>query len=295
MSKPPFRVGRADVLIVLTALAWGVNFPVSKYVLLYLPPMLYASVRFLLAALVLFLIQAARRERLGVSRADFLPLLGLGILGVTLFQLMWSNGLTLTEASTASILLNTSPVWAAIFAAMIGQRQSLRGVLGIAACFCGTFLVINNSLTRLNLGGGTLTGDLMFIAAAILWTLYSMLGSAPMIRIGPLRTTAWAMLLGAILLLPLGLIQARDVAFAAIPFDAWAGFAFAIIFSGALGYVWWYEGIRVLGVPRTMIYSYLVPVFAIVTAIIFLGESFSLAEFIGAVVVLGGVQIARTG
>ncbi len=295
MSGPRLRFSRADGLIVLTALVWGVNFPVSKYVLAYLPPMFFASVRFFLASGILFLVLAARGKRSAIGGRDFFQLLGLGILGVTLFQLLWANGLTLTEASTASILLNTSPVWTAVLASLSGQRQSARGIAGIIACFLGTFLVINNSLTRLTLGGGTLTGNAMFIGAAILWALYSMLGCGPMIRLGPLKTTAWAMLLGSILLFPIGLMEVRGAGLALVPATAWTGFAFTIVIPGAIGYVWWYEGIRALGVARVMIYSYLVPVFAVITAVLFLGEHFSTAEFVGAVIVFAGVQIARTG
>ena len=85
----------------------------------------------------------------------------MGLLGVGCFQTLWQHGVPLTSAANAAILANTTPLWAAVMAPLIGQKVSGRAWAGIAICFAGVFLVINGSVTELRLGGGGLLGDLM--------------------------------------------------------------------------------------------------------------------------------------
>jgi drug/metabolite transporter (DMT)-like permease len=286
VSGPRLRSG--DALLLATALIWGLTFPVAKHVLAFLPPLPFAAVRYLLAALLLLGLLRWRQGSVRLVRADILPLLGIGLIGITVFQSLWANGLALTSASKAAILVSTSPIWAAVFTTLRGQRLPARAWAGVFLSLGGVFLVVNNSVTEIRLGGGTLLGDLMFLAGAALWAVYSALAPPYLARLGPLKVTAWTMLLGA-----LGLAGAAAVDWAALPLSTWAAFAFTVVLSAALGFLWWYEGIRQLGVNRAMVYSYLIPVSAVASAVLLLGESFGWAQILGSAVVLAGIRLAR--
>lgn len=284
---------RGDVLLLLTALIWGVNFPVSKHVLAHVPPMAYATSRYVLASAVLMALLWWRRGLPRLERRDLLPLAGIGLLGITLFQGLWANALTLTTASKAAIFISTSPIWAALWLALSGRGLRPAALAGVLLSFGGVFLIMNNSVTALTLGGGLLIGDLMFLAIAAIWALYSAVAPPYLARLGALTVTAWTMLLGTLPLLPLGLPGLVALDYGALPGSAWAGFAFAAIFAAALGFLWWYEGLQALGLGRAMLYSYLVPVFAIASAVLFLGEPFSLVQALGTAIVLAGIRLAR--
>lgn len=291
MNRPGF--GGGDALLLLTVVIWGLTFPISKHILGHWPPMVFAAVRYVGAALFLMALLKIRQGSVAIPRADLLPLAGIGVLGITLFQSLWSNGLALTTASKAAILVSTSPIWAALWATLAGNRPPALALVGVLLSFAGTFLVINNSFTEFNLSGGSLAGDLMFLGNAAIWAVYSAVAPPYLQRLGPLKVTAWAMLIGSVLLLPLAAFDVGAVDWGATPASVWSGLAFTIVLSAALGFVWWYEGLRRLGLTRAMVYSYLIPVCAVAGAVAFLGESFTWVQGAGAAVVLAGIRLAR--
>lgn len=74
---------------------------------------------------------------------------------------------------------------------------------------------------------------------------------------------------------------------------AWAGVVYAGILSIGVAYLIWYRGVRLLGASRTAVYSNLVPVAALITAWVWLGEVPSALQLAGATVILGGLTLAR--
>lgn len=284
---------RGDAFLLLTVIIWGNTFPTAKYVLGVMPPTVYASTRYLLAAITLMIVLAWREGLKLPRRRDLLVLAGLGFLGITLMQLLWTNALSLSTASKGAILVATSPIWALIMSSLRGQRLSVQAWCGVLLSFSGVFLVINNSLTAITLGGGHILGDLLFLIVAFCWALYSVLSPPYLARLGALYVSAWSMLFGALLLAPAMLWGWSAMQWSTLETGHWAGFFYTAILAGALGYLFWYEGIRQLGVARSVVYSYLIPVFAMLSAVAFLGEHISLAQLVGAAVVIAGLVLTR--
>ena len=288
------RLSTGDAYLLATAVVWGASFPTGKVVLDVMPPLSFASIRFILASLVLFAILAARGESLAVRWRDMVQLTLIGVFGYTLFQAIWALGLDLTTASKASILISTSPAFLALISVARGERPSLRNWIGIATAFAGVYLIVNNGLVRFQFDAQTWKGDALFVCAAILWAIYT--GFAPPIlqRHGALKATAYCMAIGALLLLPAGLWQLSAMDWDRVTPLVVANFAFIVVFSAALGFLWWFAGIGRLGVARAMPYMYLVPVFGVALAVLFLGETLSSVQIIGGVLVLAGVSLARS-
>jgi drug/metabolite transporter (DMT)-like permease len=299
-SGSGFGFSTADFYLLLTVFIWGNTFPVAKYILGFLPPMAYATTRYLLAALVLLGLMAMRGGLQPPRRRDIPALALLGFIGVTMMQLLWTNALTFTAASKGAILVAVSPIFAMLMTTVrnLVKRESTPGALawsGVLLSFAGVFLVINNSLTGITLDGGDLVGDLMFLGVAFCWATYSVMGPRYIASLGALRVTAWSMLFGSLLLIPLSIVDIARADWGATTLTIWAGFLFTSVGAGALGYLWWYEGVAKLGVARAATYSYLIPVFAMISAALVLGESISLAQTIGAAVVLAGLMMTRLG
>lgn len=284
---------RGDAYLLLTVIIWGNTFPTAKYVLGVMPPNVYASTRYLLAAVTLMVVLAWREGLRLPRRQDLLPLIGFGLLGITLMQLLWTNALSLTAASKGAILVAMSPIWAMLISTLRGQRPSALAWAGILISFGGVFLVINNSITAITVGGGSLLGDLLFLSVAFFWACYSVFAPPYLARLGALYVSAWSMLFGALALSPAMLFGIAEIDWTAMTVPHWAGFLFTAIFAGALGYLFWYEGIARLGVARSVVYSYLIPVFALLSAVSFLDEHVSAIQLAGAAVVIGGLVLTR--
>lgn len=287
------KIDRGDIYLLATVFVWGNTFPTAKYVLGVLPPEVFASTRYLLAAFTLMAILIWREGFRLPQRRDLLPLLGFGFLGITMMQLIWSTALSLSTASKGSILIATSPIWALIFNSFRGQRLTVAAWGGVLLSFAGVFLVINNSLTAITIGGGHIIGDLLFLSVAFFWALYSVLSPPYLVRLGTLYVSGWSMLFGALLMTPIIAWGWNDTPWSAMGPGHWASFAYTVVLAGALGYLFWYEGISRLGIARSVIYSYLIPVFAMISAIAFLGEHVSLAQLIGASIVIAGLVLTR--
>lgn len=288
------RLSTGDAFLLGTAMVWGAAFPAGKVVLAVMPPLSFASLRFLLASLVLFAILVARGESLAVGRRDLLRFAVVGMIGYTLFQGIWAVGLHLTTASKASILISTSPAFLALISVLRGERPSLRNWIGIVTAFVGVYLIVNNGLARFRLDAETWQGDALFVCAAVLWAVYTTLAPPVLQRHGALKATAYCMAIGATVLLPAGLWQLTAMDWSRVTGSVGANFAFIVVFSAALGFLWWFAGIGRLGVSRAMPYMYLVPMFGVTLAVLFLGETLSSVQVIGGLLVLAGVSLARS-
>jgi drug/metabolite transporter (DMT)-like permease len=287
--------GRGDALVLAVAVIWGVNFPVAKQVLGVLDPVAFSAIRYLSGALVLIAVMTLRGNSMRVSWSEFWPLAGLGFLGITIFQGLWAYGLDLTTAPKAAVLVSIAPVFGALLAGLQGNWPSLRAWTGIFISFFAVSVVINGSITEFNLGGGTILGDLLMIGGSMVWAVYSGLSVKPVQKFGALKVMAWGMLSGSLVLLLLASPLLGSQPWADMTPALWAGTGFSAALAAALAFVWWYEGVARLGVTRAMVYSYFIPIFAIIVSVTFFGADFNMVQVIASLVVLAGVQLTRMG
>lgn len=283
-----------DLGLLLLAAIWGVNFSVMKVVLVELDPLALNALRFPLAAGALWLL-LPRDARAGLpERADLPRLIALGLLGHVAYQLCFIYAIDWTLAGNASLLLSTTPVWTVLLSAMAGhERTDGRVIAGIGATLFGIALVVVGRGDSISLGSTTVRGDLLMIVASVLWSIYTVGGRAPIAKYGPLRVTAWTLWVGTPVVVLLGLPDIAALDLRAVSGGAWAGVAYSGLLSIALAYLLWYRGVQKLGNNRTAIYSNLVPVYALVTAWLWLGEVPTPLQLVGAGVILVGLTGAR--
>ncbi len=282
-----------DLYLIAAVFAWGVNFPIAKLVLEYMPPLVFSASRYFAASAFLFALLAIRGESLKITWVEARKLFVIGLLGIALFQGGWAYGLSLTSASKASILVATSPVFAILIVTFMGERTSLKGWAGVFLSLAGVAIIINNSISEITIGGGSLVGDLLIISAAALWAIYTVV-SGPMVRDrGPLLVTAWAMLFGATVLALADMGSLMSQQWTEIPLKGWIAWSMTALLGAALAFVWYCTGIVRLGVARGMAYSFLIPIIAIATSILFFGETMTWIQIAGVVVAMAGIHMAR--
>lgn len=292
---PAVRLASGDAYALVTAVLFGSSYALGKPVLAAIGPVLFADMRVLGAGAVLLAIAALRPAPVPLTRADLLRLAGAGFVGVTLFQTAWTLGLSMTPASEGSVLIATSAIWGVILGRLRGERPGMLAWAGVLIAFAGVFVVVNRSATTLNLGHGSLLGDVCWLAAAALWATFTRL-SVPLVeRHGALRGTGWTLLLGGLGIAPWAGVEAARQDWSAVTPDIWGHLAFVTLATSALGNVTWYAGLRRLGATRVMVYVYLVPVFAVLIAFATLDEAFTAAQGFGSAMVLAGVILSRLG
>ena len=272
---------------------WAANFIVVKAANQQIPPVTFAFLRFGLAALTLLVLLRWREGRLGLPRRDVVPIIGLGALGFGVYQILGSVALQDIPAGDSALLVATTPVITALLAVVSGADTLTRTkLLGSLVSFAGVGVIVSagHGLTL----GSAIVGDVLTLIAAACFSVYTAFGAPILRRHSPLRTTAWAMVGGSLVLLPPGVYQAVGVEWAGVTTDAWAGLLFSAFIPAGIANVVVFNAIKLLGPTRITAYQFLVPFMAVLMGAAFLSEPIRVDQLLGGAVIILGVLIART-
>jgi drug/metabolite transporter (DMT)-like permease len=284
------RFAEAGVLVVMAA--WAANFIVVKAANEQIPPVTFAFLRFGLAAVLLLAVLLWRERRPGLPRRDVLPIVGLGALGFGVYQILWATALEDIPAGDSALLIATTPVITALLAVVSGADVLTRTkLLGSFVSFAGVAVIVSagHGITI----GEALVGDALTLIAALCWSIYTAFGAPILRRHSPLRTTAWAMVGGSLVLLVPGAAQAVGVEWGVVTPDAWAGLLFSAFIPAGIANVVVFGAIRLLGPTRITAYQFLVPFLAVLMGAVFLAEPVRPDQLLGGLIIVLGVTIAR--
>ena len=293
-ARPLYLYG---ALVAHTLMSAG-TYLFAKRALHEIPALSLGLIRFAGASLILALLLLRLRPR-GQRlppRAAVRKLLVLGFVAVPLNQGFFLYGLQLSTAAHAALLYTLTPLFVLLLAqALLGEFPGWRTAVGTALALLGTLFVL---LQRgVDLSGGPLVGDLLLIGAVLAWAVYTTGGRPLVARHGPLPTTAWSLIGGTLLFLPIGLIalaapQARaQVAHASSA--AWIGVLYLSVVASVVSYLLWYWALAWLPAAKVAVFTNLQPLATAVLAHFTLGEPISTRFVAGALVVMTGVVLAQ--
>jgi drug/metabolite transporter (DMT)-like permease len=180
-----------------------------------------------------------------------------------------------------------------LFSTVMGkERLGALHWAGTVLSFLGIYIVVGRGA---HVSPESLRGDAMLLGAVVCWALYT-LGARPlMTRHSPVGVTALSMLLGTVLYLPLAAGALGRTDWAAISALTWVKTVYSALFAICVAYTIWYAAVRAIGSARTSVYSNLLPIVAMVTAYLWLGEPLGADKLGGTAAVLAGVALTRLG
>ena len=293
VSASAARIAEAGVLLVMAA--WAANFIVVKAANEQIPPVTFAFLRFGIAALTLLIGLRLREGSWAppAPRGDALAIMALGGLGFGIYQILWSIALQDIPAGDSALLIATTPVITALLAVVSKADVLTRTkLLGSLVSFAGVAVIVSAG-HGISLGGA-LVADLMTLIAATCWSIYTAFGANVLRRHSPLRTTAWAMVGGSLVLLVPAVLQGTGVSWGSVSVDAWAGLAFSAFIPAGVANVVVFSAIKLLGPTRITAFQFLVPFMAVLMGAVFLAEPVRFDQLLGGVIIVLGVAIART-
>jgi O-acetylserine/cysteine efflux transporter len=276
-----------------TTLLMGSSYPFAKDVLGVMSPLLYSASRYLVASLFLFAMLALMRRPMTLPQRDWVPMILLSLIGVSLFQACWGLAMARSAPSLGSIVMTTTTAFSAILAWLGGRKLPALGWTGIVIAFAGVVLVVNNSLTTLTLSFGSLDGTLLWVLAAFAWALYVDRGAPYNLRLGALPVMAWTTLIGSLVLLPISLVFDSLSEFARLDDRLLGYWLYTAIFPVGVAFLGISAGLDRLGVSRVMVYMYLIPVAGVGLSAAFFGDPLTAARVLGGLIVLLGVILTR--
>jgi drug/metabolite transporter (DMT)-like permease len=281
-------------LVNLAPLTWATNMVLGRWLRDDIGPLTLAAARFLVASL--FFAGMLRREPLRARRLgqDRWLLLGMSLSGVVIFTPTMYLGLRFTTAVNATLIQGLSPLITGVLAALLIQEpMSRRQIVGAIVGLLGVLGLISGgslSFWRSMHGGG---GDLIILASAALWGLYSVLGRKVMRHRSVISATAFSAFLGLPLLLLAALWEMRT-----FPVDLSRRVILAALYiaivPSVIGHLAWNTGVRRLGASGAMLFYNTLPIYGALLGHFVLGESIGLSHLIGGVLIVGaGLWAAR--
>jgi len=284
----------AYLILTLSAVFFGGTWVAGEVAVAGLPPMTIASVRFIIASVLLY--GWARRqghERRPVTVRDIPLVLTLGATAIAIYNALFLYGLRLAPASDGAIIVpGLAPVFTVLLAwPVLRERIGPWTVGGFAVALIGLYLVIGP-------GGGEpssnrLLGDLFFVLGALCWGIYAVAGKKATTRFTPVTSTLYGTVAGTLMLLPFGIAERGWEALAAAPAASWAGLLYLATFGTVLAFVFFYEGVKRIGAGRASAFAFLVPVIGVVSSVILLDERLTAGTVIGGMLVLAGLWLVQ--
>src|SRR2546426_7507689 len=273
------------------ALAWSGGWIAGKLGVESAPPLEFSAIRFVIASGALAIIVVATRTRV---RTDALgPVVLSAIFGYLGYSAFVFFGLTMARASDAALIVRTTiPVLTAIAASFFGERVTATKVAGFALASVGAALVIAAGQTGGEVSSRRLLGDVLMLAGAVCWSIYTALGTITLRTRSPIEVVALAAPIGALLLLPFGFLERgyRDVPTWSA--GVWADVLFLALVVTVGSFTLFYWMVRRVGAGIASMSSYFVPIVTLAMAVVFLGDRPQPWQLVGGLVILAGVRVA---
>ena len=280
-------------MLLTVVLLWSGNFTAMRYGVESFHPLAFSAVRFGLGAALYALVVLGRERSLRIARRDFGAILLLAGVGIFANQVAVIYAVQKAGAANVGMLMASAPIIAALLARRLGhERIGPRHVVGIAVAATGALLVLYGGG---GIGGAPLIGWLLGLVTAATWASYSVLLRPLMARYSAERLSAAVLLTGSAMLIPVSLPQLAEQDWGAPNGNAWLALGYSLVFSLLVTNVLWFDAIHRVGAARATIFLYLEPFCVALIAMAVLGEHVSPAEWVGGVVILGGVLVARRG
>jgi len=292
----PARLPFTDVTLLTIAVIWALNFSVVKASLSEIDIYSFNAIRFILAAGLIWGLMLFRGVKVHIPASDWLPLLGIGLIGNVLYQWLFIVGIDLTLSANAAVMLGTIPIWIAIFSHLFTDEKMTRlKAIGVVLAFSGVAAIVGGGSNPISLVSDTFRGDLIIVCAAVTWAIFTIRSKQFLKRYSALQFSGIMTLIGSVILTGLAFFTAETTDWVDVSLAAYGGMIYSGMLSIGLAYLIWNNGIVSVGPVKTSVYQNLVPVLGLFFGIILLNESLSSLQYVGAAIVVTGIVMTRRG
>ncbi|WP_141432120.1 DMT family transporter [Bacillus sp. 03113] len=272
--------------LLLANLFWAGNYVFGKYVVAEMPPLQLTFSRWLFAIFLLFPIaHVVEKPNWKQVWKEWKILLIMSLLGIVGYNFLLYEALKYTSSMNAALVNSINPAVIVLFASLfLKERISIMNGFGLIISLFGVLLVLTKGqiqqlfLIHYNIG------DLLMLAAILVWTFYSILGKK-MKKIPPIASTAVSALFSVLMLLPfiltfgVHLPPSRESAL---------GLLYIAIFPSVFSFIFWNASVREIGPSRAGIFLNLITVFTAILSVL-LGNSITFTQILGGILVFLGV------
>ncbi len=283
-------------LFLVLAAIWGSAFMAINAGLAYFPPVLFAALRYDIAAVVMLAYAAyVVDDPIPRGRGQWTVV----AIGATLIIAAYHALLFLGEAdpavtsAIAAVIVSLSPVLTTVFARVLlpNERLTPLGIVGLLVGLLGAVILAAPDPTNL-LGDGTIA-KLLVLGAAAAFALGSVLTKAVDADL-PIETMeAWSMLLGAIIMHVVAVGLGESMADIVWTTEAVLALAYLALAASAVGFLIYFDLLDRLGPIEINLVSYVAPIFAALSGWLFLSEGLTPETVAGFLCICAGFALVK--
>ena len=268
---------------ILSAIIWGTSFPITKMGLQHISPITFAFLRYSLASLLFFLALVFSPPE-NIRGMNMKKIFLLGLTGVTLPTLLQNFGLNYTSAYLTGFIQSTGPIYTVILAHLfLKERINAYKILGVIIAITGVYFMIRPQ------GGGNFYGNMLILLSAISYSIGGIVAK-DLLNEGhkPMHVISISSIAGTLLLFPLIFMERISVDVEGIKY-----IAFLALFTTFMAYILWYKAMEKMEVSKLSFFTYLIPIFSIISSHFFLREYMKIGTIFAGFIAVIGMAIAQ--
>ena len=278
------------MFLAITSVGWGFNWPVTKYLLGELPPLILRGSTGVVGAALLAALAVISGQSLLVPRELWPRLVLAAILNVACWMVLMGLALLWLPASEAALIAYTMPVWASILAwPILGERPNLLRVISLVMAFAGLAAIMGGNGMAASMA--KLPGIVMALGGAIGFAIGTVLAKKLPLNLPPLTAAAWQIGIGCFPIMIVGaLIEKADAA--DITHLGWILLVYSTVIQFCVAYVSWFAALARLPASVAAIGTMAVPVIGVVASALALHEPLGPGQIAALAFTLAGVVLA---
>ena len=286
------RIAPAGLLfLAVTSVGWGFNWPVTKYLIGFLPPLTLRGTTGVIGASLLAILALVWGQNLRVPRAMWPRLVLAAILNVGCWMVLMGFALVFLPASEAALVAYTMPVWASMLAwPILGERPNLLRVLSLVMAFAGLSAILGGDGFAASLS--KLPGILMALGGALGFAVGTVLAKKYPLNLPPVSAAAWQIGIGCLPVAIAGFLFENSNFAGLSSGHGWLLFGYSTVVQFCVAYVCWFAALARLPASVAAIGTMAVPVIGVMTSAVALHEPLGLTQIIALVFTLAGVVLA---
>jgi drug/metabolite transporter (DMT)-like permease len=278
--------------IISATIFWGFSFIWIKIVYRELSPVAMVFFRFVLASAFMLVYLTFFRNARQVQRKHVLWFVLLGFFDPFLYFLFESLGLSLVDASTAAVIVATTPLFAPVAAfLMYRERVSLGFFAGLTISMAGVFLVI-------------VSPDYSFSASplGVLFMFLAVISSIAYLAVlkklssdyRPMTIITYQNIFGLLFFTPVFILYGtQGLSLNDFTFPVVISLVQLALFATCLAFIFYVYALHNLGINKTTIFINATPIFTAFFAWLLLGDMLSLRKIMGIAIVIAGLSLSQ--
>ena len=284
---------KAHLALLVTTLIFGLHYIIAKSVMPEsFQPMQLLFIR-LLGGLILFWIFQRLFVPEKVEKKDLFILALCGLVGFTLNQAFFYEGLNLTTPVDASIIHVMNPVFVLIFAGIIiREKVTWLKVGGIALGASGALILILYG-RKVNMSVNSSVGNILVLINMVFYALYLVLIKPMVAKYHTTTILKWVSFFGFIFIIPFSIRGMSEFHYREVSMNAWLALGYIIVMSTFVAYILINFALKFVETSTVSYFTYLQPVIASVTSVSMGGETITFPKVMAAVLIFMGVYLVN--